>query len=108
MFVVLLRFSNSRTKAGELMTAHNEWIKRGFDDGVFLLVGSLQPDLGGAVVAHDVTRSELEARINDDPFVAHDVVKVEVLEVAPSKADMRLAFLSTRGRTTTSSPRRPS
>lgn len=37
MVIVFLRFSNHKTKAGELMTAHNEWIKRGFDDGVFLL-----------------------------------------------------------------------
>ncbi len=27
------------------MLGHNGWIKRGFDDGVFLLAGSLQPGL---------------------------------------------------------------
>ncbi len=32
------------------MDGHNEWIKRGFDEGVFLMVGSLQPNLGGAIV----------------------------------------------------------
>ncbi len=26
------------------MDEHNAWIKQGFDDGVFLLVGSLQPN----------------------------------------------------------------
>jgi uncharacterized protein YciI len=93
MYVVFLRFSNNKSKAGELMAAHNAWIKRGLDEGVFLLVGSLQPQLGGAVVAHGTTRTELEARILEDPFVMHDVVKPEVLEVSPSKADPRLAFL---------------
>ncbi|MBX3207666.1 MAG: hypothetical protein KF764_21635 [Labilithrix sp.] len=77
------------------MAAHNEWIKRGFDEGLFLLVGSLQPNLGGAVLAHNTTRAELEARVLTDPFVAHDVVKAELLEVSPSKADPRLAFLLT-------------
>lgn len=95
MYVVLLRFSNNKSKAGEFMSAHNAWIKRGLDEGVFLIVGSLQPQLGGAVVAHNTTRAELEARILEDPFVAHDVVKPEVLEVSPSKADSRLAFLLT-------------
>jgi uncharacterized protein YciI len=75
------------------MAGHNEWIKRGLADGVFLLVGSLQPGLGGAIVAHQTTREELEVRFQSDPFVAHDVVTVELFEVSPAKSDPRLAFL---------------
>jgi uncharacterized protein YciI len=93
MFIVLLRFSSNKAKAGELMAAHNEWIARGFADGAFLLVGSLQPRAGGAILAHGVTRADLEARINQDPFVAHDVVSAELLEISCSKADPRLEFL---------------
>ena len=95
MYIVLLEFSKNKDKARALMLAHNEWIKRGFDDGVFLIAGSIQPQLGGAVLAHDVTRQELEARVKADPFVAHDVVKAELLEISPSKVDPRLAFLLT-------------
>lgn len=53
MFIVLLRFSGDRGKAGQFIEGHREWIKRGFDDGVFLLAGSLQPNLGGGIVAHN-------------------------------------------------------
>ena len=93
MFIILLRFSTNSGKASELMKAHNEWIARGMDEGVFLVVGSLQPRAGGAIVAHNATRSELEMRVNQDPFVANDVVSAELLEVTCSKADPRLAFL---------------
>jgi hypothetical protein len=31
--------------------------------------------------------------VNDDPFVVEDVVSAEILELAPSRADERLAFL---------------
>lgn len=93
MFIVLLRFSTNKGQAGELMTAHNAWIARGIDDGVFLLVGSLQPRLGGAILAHNATRSDLETRVKEDPFVMHDVVSAELLEVSSSKADPRLEFL---------------
>lgn len=93
MFIVLLRFSQNKAKASELMAAHNDWIARGLQEGVFLLVGSLNPRLGGAILAHDVTRAELEARVNQDPFVAHDVVSAELLEVSAAKADPRLEFL---------------
>ncbi len=51
MFIVLLKFSDNKAQAGQLMDGHNAWIKRGFDDDVFLLVGSLQPNLGGGIVS---------------------------------------------------------
>ena len=53
MFVVTLKFSKNKGRAREFMEGHNAWIKRGFDDGVFLLVGNLEPKLGGGIVAHD-------------------------------------------------------
>ena len=35
MFFVLLRFSDNKGRATQFMEGHKEWIKRGFDDGVF-------------------------------------------------------------------------
>ena len=93
MFIAFLRFSLNKHQANELMAGHNQWIASGLADGVFLLVGSLQPRLGGAVVAHNTTRKELEERLRADPFVAHDVVRVDLFEVSPAKSDPRLAFL---------------
>ncbi|MCP4335534.1 MAG: hypothetical protein GY785_23025 [Gammaproteobacteria bacterium] len=37
MFFIFLRFSDSKSQAGEFMEGNNSWIKSGFDDGVFLL-----------------------------------------------------------------------
>ncbi len=93
MFIVLLKFSDNKSQAGQFMDGHNAWIKNGFDDGVFLVVGSLQPKLGGAIMAHNTSLEDLEARVKDDPFVAENVVSAEVLEMSPAKADERLAFL---------------
>ncbi len=93
MFIVLLEFSDNKGSAGQFMEGHKEWLKRGFDDGVFLVAGSLQPDRGGGIVAHDTSLSDLQSRVNTDPFVAEKVVKAEILEIAPSKADARLNFL---------------
>jgi uncharacterized protein YciI len=93
MFIVLLRYSENKSKAAELMDRHNAWIGRGFDDGVFLLVGSLKPNQGGGILAHGVPRAELERRINEDPFVVEDVVKTEILELSPSRASGQLSIL---------------
>ena len=93
MFVVLLKFSDNRAQAGQFMEGHKKWIKRGFDDGVFVLVGSLQPNLGGGILAHNTSLPDLQARVNDDPFVAQNVVSAEIIEITPSKTDERLKFL---------------
>ncbi len=93
MFVVLLRFSQNKEKASTYMDGHNQWIRRGFEDGVFLLVGSLQPGLGGSVIAHGISREDLERRVDEDPFVAENIVTAEILEIEPKKADERLNFL---------------
>lgn len=93
MFVVLLKFSENKSKAGDYMDGHNAWIKQGFEDGIFLLVGSLQPNLGGTVIANNTSLAELQERVNSDPFVAENIVSAEILEIDPKQADERLNFL---------------
>jgi uncharacterized protein YciI len=93
MFIVLLRFSSNKAKAGQFMDGHKDWIKRGFDDGVFLLAGTLQPSLGGGILAHNTSLPDLQSRVDDDPFVAENVVSAEILEIAPSRVHDRLGFL---------------
>jgi uncharacterized protein YciI len=93
MFIVILKFAENKGAASQFMSAHNEWLKRGFDDGVFSLVGSLLPKRGGAILAHATSLSDLQRRVSADPFVAEKVVEAEILEIAPSKADERLSFL---------------
>jgi uncharacterized protein YciI len=93
MFVILLKFADGRSKAGQFMEGHKEWIKHGLDDGVFLLIGSLRPNLGGGIIAHNTSLSDLQSRVSDDPFVVEHVVNAEILEIAPSQADKRPDFL---------------
>jgi uncharacterized protein YciI len=93
MFIVLLKFAD-RSKAGAHMEGHKAWLQRGFDDGVFSLAGSLQPNLGGGILAAGTTLEALQARVNDDPFVAGGVVTAEILEITPAHSDERLAFLA--------------
>lgn len=93
MFIVLLKFAENKALAAQFMEGHNAWIKRGFDDGVFLLTGSLQPRLGGAIIARNISLDALQRRVNEDPFVAENVVTADILEITPGKTDPRLGFL---------------
>ena len=93
MFIILLKFSANKTRAGELMDAHKNWIKQGFDDGVFLVVGSIQPNQGGGIMAHATSLDDLQDRVAKDPFVAEGVVTAEIHEISPARTDERLNFL---------------
>jgi len=96
MFIVLLRFAQNKNRASDFMDGHNQWIKRGFEDKVFLIVGSLQSGGGGFVIVHGESREALEHRVNQDPFVAEKIVTAEIMELDPKKADARLDFLLTK------------
>lgn len=93
MFVIFLKFSDNKGNAGQFMDDHNSWIKSGIEDDIFLVVGSLQPSLGGGIIAHNVTLEDLQNRVNEDPFVAENVVTAEIHEISPAMTVDRLSFL---------------
>ena len=98
MFIVLLKFSDNKSQAKEFMQGHKDWIKSGFDEGVFLVVGSLKPATdsekgGGGIVAHNTSLQALQQRVNQDPFVVENVVSAEIVEISANQSHERLNFL---------------
>jgi len=93
MFIVFLKFGENKDQAGVYMQEHMAWIDRGMEDNVFLVVGSVKPNLGGGIIAYNTSLDDLQLRIDQDPFVQQKVVTVEIVELAPAKADARLSFL---------------
>ena len=94
MFVVTLRFAENKGRAGDLMEGHKAWIQRGFDLGLVVMVGSLQPNRGGVLLIQEADRAAVEAYVAEDPFVAEQVVTAELSEITPTRLDDRLAFLA--------------
>ncbi|MEZ8824658.1 YciI family protein [Vibrio amylolyticus] len=96
MFIIQLQFSTNKSQAKEYMPAHQEWITQGVDDDVFLVVGNLEPNRGGAIMAHNATSKEIHERVSNDPFVVHNIVRAEIIEITPKLTDKRLDFLLKR------------
>jgi uncharacterized protein YciI len=91
MFMVLLKFGPGRAQAHQWMDEHKRWLQRGFDDGVFLLAGSLADAQGGAVLASRTDLDALTARVREDPFVVHGVVEADIHAITPSRVAPQLA-----------------
>jgi uncharacterized protein YciI len=94
MFVIFLRFTENKHLASKHMDGHNDWIRQGITDAVFLLTGSLSGGQGGAIIVHGLTRTDLDRRLEADPFVAERIVAPEIIEIEPSMVDHRLAFMN--------------
>ena len=93
MFIIFLKFSDNKKLAGSYMEEHNKWIKKGIEDNQFMIIGSLQPNQGGCIIATSPSFSEVEQRVKQDPFVEHNIVQYEIHEFAPSITHKTFDFL---------------
>ena len=84
MHIIFLKFGPNRAQAGQWMAEHKRWMQQGIDDGSFLMAGSLDNARGGAVLAANMDREAVQRRVDQDPFVVHQVVTAEIHTVAPS------------------------
>lgn len=93
MYITFLTFAENRGAAAAAVAAHNDWISKGFADGIFLCVGSLAQGAGGVVLAHGESLAAHQARIAADPFVEQGIVRAEIHEVDPKRTAAALDFL---------------
>jgi uncharacterized protein YciI len=93
MHIIFLKFGPHRAQAGQWMADHKRWMQQGIDDGSFLMTGSLDNAQGGVVLAANTDREVIERRVEEDPFVMHQVVTAEIHTVTPSLLAKGLAPL---------------
>ena len=96
MFIVIVRYTAPLSDIDRALDGHRRWVAQGYEDGVFLLSGPQAPRNGGAILAHNLERAALEARVAQYPFHLAGVATHEIIEVQPNTADDRLAFLLAR------------
>ena len=92
MFIVLPQVFGQQRQGREVHGRHVDWIKRGYEDGVFLLTGSLQPAWAAGSWPTTLRVRSWRAWVEADPFVAENVVAAEILEIDPSKARAATRF----------------
>jgi len=93
VYIIIVDYLAPLAEVDQALDAHRDWVKAGYADGLFLLSGPQSPRVGGAILAHDIDRAALDARLAQDPFAIAGVARHRVIELAASSADPRLAFL---------------
>jgi uncharacterized protein YciI len=88
MFVIELLYKVDLSRIDALMAAHVKFLKKHYASGHFLVSGRKIPRDGGIILAVGKSRDEIAAIMNEDPFVAHGLADVRIVEFRTSqKAD---------------------
>lgn len=93
MYIVLLTYTAPLEQIDRHAPAHRAWLATCYGDGIFLASGPQEPRSGGAILAHGLSRTELDARLAQDPFAQAGVASYQVVTVAVRMADPRMEFL---------------
>ncbi|ADM96959.1 YciI family protein [Dickeya dadantii] len=92
MYIISLTYNAPLDEVENLLERHVTWLKRGYEQGVFVASGRKNPRTGGVILAKSVGREELDDFLKQDPFQA--VANYEVIDFQPSMTVDAFAALS--------------
>ncbi|MGM3162318.1 YciI family protein [Dickeya undicola] len=82
MYIINLTYNAPLDDVENLLERHVTWLKRGYEQGVFVASGRKNPRTGGVILAKSIEREALEDFLKQDPFQA--VANYEVIDFQPS------------------------
>ena len=85
MFVIELIYKADLADIDAHMTAHVAFLKKYYAAGHFLVSGRKIPRDGGIILAVGKSRQQIEAIVQEDPFCAHGLADVRIIEFRASQ-----------------------
>jgi len=85
MFVIELTYKVDLARIDAQMKAHVAFLKKYYDAGNFLISGRQIPRTGGIIIAVGDSREQIEAVMQEDPFVKKGLADARVIEFRASQ-----------------------
>ena len=85
MFVIELIYKADLADIDAHMTAHVAFLKKYYAAGHFLVSGRKIPRDGGIILAVGKSRQQIEAIVQEDPFCAHGLADLRIIEFRASQ-----------------------
>ena len=85
MFVIELVYRADLAEIDAHMKAHMRYLKKYYASGNFLVSGRKVPRDGGIILATGKSRSDIEAIVHQDPFVALGLADFRIVEFRASQ-----------------------
>ncbi|PVZ87944.1 hypothetical protein C9426_10120 [Serratia sp. S1B] len=80
MYIISLAYHRPIEEVDSYLEQHISWLKRYFQQGIFIASGRKNPRTGGVILVKEIERAQLDAILAEDPFNA--VAHYEVTHVA--------------------------
>jgi uncharacterized protein YciI len=85
MFVIDLHYIVPLEKLDAHMTEHVKFLKKYYDQNVFLASGRKVPRTGGIILALADSKEAVEEIIKEDPFYSHKLAEFKITEFMTSQ-----------------------
>lgn len=85
MFVIELIYKADLSEIDAHMKAHMGFLKKHYAAGTFLVSGRKVPREGGVILAVGKSRQDIEALVQQDPFVQNGLAEFRVIEFRASQ-----------------------
>jgi len=83
-FLAMSKFLVSEAKVLDQLVEHRAWSKAGYDDGIILISGRLDPPEGGLICFRAASVEAAEAFLASDPFAMNDVAQYSLIKFTPT------------------------
>ena len=85
MFVIELIYKADLAEIDATMAAHVAFLNKYYASGNFLISGRKIPREGGIILAAGKTRQQMQAIVEEDPFVARGLADFRIIEFRASQ-----------------------
>ena len=98
MFLVLITYVKPMEEVDRWLPAHQEFLDRQYERGLFIVSGRRIPRVGGVILVNFTNEAEVRRILSEDPFQVHQVADYNFIEFDPTRYDPRFAaFLEGAG-----------
>ena len=81
MYILAVHFSQTPEVVAPEVEAHGVWVKKYFDEGIFLAAGPKKSKLGGAILVSSIEKKKLLKILAEDSYVKADVADYQIIDI---------------------------
>ena len=85
IFIAILTYKKPLDEVVKFRPAHLDFLDKYYNARKFIVSGRQTPPFGGVIIAHNVTKDELESILKEDPFYKNELADFEIVEFTPAK-----------------------
>lgn len=84
MYIVSLTYVKPIEMVEQYLPEHVEFLKRQYEQGLFLVSGRKVPRTGGLMIIRQMDRQLLDSILAQDPFYRQGIAEYQITEVNPT------------------------